>query len=155
LEERGLYRAGMLLNCKPDEQLTDEEQILYASPNCCGKHLLEAQPDFKAQRTAIQEVVEDSGHIFELYPKFHCECNFIERFWGTAKRRARVECDYKFMGLLSRVPMILDSIPIAMIRKFARKSWRYIDAYALGYKGLDAQAVVKTYKSHRRIGMND
>ena len=48
---------------------------------CCAKHLLAAQLDFMEQRTAIYEGVETAGHIFELYRKFHCECNWIERYW--------------------------------------------------------------------------
>ncbi|KAI9356641.1 hypothetical protein BD770DRAFT_389794, partial [Pilaira anomala] len=26
------------------------------------------------------------GHIFELYPRFHCETNLIERFWGRLRK---------------------------------------------------------------------
>ncbi|CAG8844546.1 5712_t:CDS:2, partial [Gigaspora margarita] len=44
--------------------------------------------DEKEQKTSIAEIVEAARHIFELYPKFHCECNFIECFWDAAKRIA-------------------------------------------------------------------
>ncbi|KAA8893425.1 hypothetical protein FN846DRAFT_529170 [Sphaerosporella brunnea] len=36
---------------------------------------LSAQPDFKGQRSRIEEVVEDAGHLVMFYPKFHCELN--------------------------------------------------------------------------------
>ena len=74
-QEQDPYRQGRpwRLYCKGEET---------ADIKCCARHLLAAQPDFRAQRTAIQETVGDAGHIFELYPKFHCECNWIERYWG-------------------------------------------------------------------------
>ncbi|OAD06485.1 hypothetical protein MUCCIDRAFT_107062 [Mucor lusitanicus CBS 277.49] len=61
---------------------------------CCARHFLATRPDFLEQRSALQEVVENAGHIFELYPKYHCECNWIEMYWGAAKREARLRCDY-------------------------------------------------------------
>ena len=80
------------------------------------------EPDFLEQKTSIAETVEAAGHIFELYPKFHCECNFIERFWGAAKRITRQQCDYSYTQLQRRVPEILDNIPLPMIRRFSRKA---------------------------------
>ena len=43
------------------------------------------QPDFQEQRSILEEAIIKAGHIFERYLKFHCECNFIERYWGFAK----------------------------------------------------------------------
>ena len=103
---------------------------------CCAKHLLAMQADFQGQKSALYEAVENSGHIFELYPKFHCECNWIERYWGAAnKREARVRCDYTFKGLKDNLPLFLDEIsPIdqepIIIRRFYNKAWRFIEAYS-------------------------
>ena len=33
----------------------------------------------------LQEIVEDAGHIVILYPKFHCELNWREHYWGCCK----------------------------------------------------------------------
>ena len=52
---------------------------------CCAVHILQDEPDFKAQKSALHEVLHAAGHIYELYPKFHCETNWIERYWGQAK----------------------------------------------------------------------
>ena len=37
------------------------------------------------QKSLIQETIEARGHKVIFYPKFHCELNFIEMFWGAAK----------------------------------------------------------------------
>ena len=92
-----------------------------------------------------------AGHIFTLYPKFHCECNFIERYWGAAKRTARQKCEYSFKSLCEKLPSFLDGVALAVIRRFARQAWRYIDAYRQGKAGKLAEFATTQYTSHRRI----
>lgn len=60
------------------------------------------------QRSSIEEVIANVGHLVEFFPKFHCECNFIERFWGEAKRIARMTCDYSFASFMKsiNIPLI-------------------------------------------------
>ena len=86
-----------------------------------------------------------------MYVKFHCECNFIEEYWGDVKRVGRERCDYSFAGLKESLPSLLDSVSLAAICKYDGKSWRYIDAYHKGLAGMEAERVVKKYRSHRRI----
>jgi hypothetical protein len=45
-------------------------------------------------RSRLQEIVEEAGHIFLLYPKFHCELNWIEYYWGRCKHFTRKHCNY-------------------------------------------------------------
>ncbi|KAI9492754.1 hypothetical protein BDB00DRAFT_873150 [Zychaea mexicana] len=71
---------------------------------CCGRHLLAAQPDSASQKTAPHEEVLAAGHLFALYPKFHCEC-----YWGAAKREARLKCEYTFKALQEHLHDFLDS----------------------------------------------
>ena len=77
LQERGLWQNKLCMQCKqcPDDGIT-----------CCAKQILQQQPDFKAQKSLVQEVIEAAGHICVILPKFHCELNFIEYFWGVVKR---------------------------------------------------------------------
>ena len=164
LEERGLwvdddpYRPGKKWRMDCTAEATNDNK-------CCAKHLLASQPDFREQKTALCEAIEDAGHIFELYPKFHCECNWIERYWGAAKRIARVNCDYSFRALRENLPGFLDSVsPInetpTTIRRFFGKAWRFIDAYSQNVPINDAFDLVekfssRKYASHRRIGIHD
>jgi hypothetical protein len=53
---------------------------------CCAKQILDLQLDFLAQRSLVQEVIEAVGHFCIFLPKFHCEFNFIELFWGGPSR---------------------------------------------------------------------
>ena len=124
LQERGLWTHNLRLQRKPE---TNRLQ------NRCARHVLEeAQPDFKYQEIALQLVLRVAGHTFTRHPKFHWECNFIERYWGAAKRTARQECDYSFNSLCQKFHGFLGRVPLAVIRRFARKAWRYIDAYRQG-----------------------
>jgi hypothetical protein len=99
------------------------------------------------------ETAEKEGMIFEMYPKFHCETNWIERVWAEAKRVAREQCDYSFASLKERVPRILAAIPLEHIRRYEGRAWRFIHAYA--HRGMDIRraewAVKQKYTSHRRL----
>ena len=112
------------------------------------------QPDFSEQRSLLEEAVIEAGHILEQYPKFHCECNSIERYWGFVKRETRQSCSYNYADLLRKVPETLVSVSVTIIRKFAHKSWRYMDAYDKGLEGRAAEWAVNKFKFHHRIPEN-
>ena len=52
---------------------------------CCFHHVLFTQPDFYAQKSELEEYITSRGHICDFYPKFPCELNFIEQYWGAVK----------------------------------------------------------------------
>lgn len=121
------------------------------------------QDDFKNQKSALEETVTSAGHIFELYPKYHCECNWIERYWGAAKKEARRECDYSFKSLDKNINAFLDSVCPAgetpsKIRRYFHKSFSYIEAYSQDKNADEAFAIVqkfsKIHKSHRKLRLN-
>lgn len=124
---------------------------------CCVKHFLESRPDFVAQKSALQETVEDAGHIFELYPKYHCECNWIEMYWGGAKREARLHCDYTFRSLEAKIPSFLDTAgDVKKIRRYFQRCMNYIEAYSRCVDGREVvedvyKFVSKSYLSHRKV----
>ena len=96
-----------------------------------GKSLLSQQPDFAEQREWLEETISESGLLIDYYPKYHCEFNHIEMFWGAAKAWCRARCTFNFKYFVSLVPQAISSVSLSKIRKFARKSYRYMDAYRI------------------------
>ncbi|KAG2743881.1 hypothetical protein P692DRAFT_201722673 [Suillus brevipes Sb2] len=120
--------------------------------NCCMRKMLANQQDFKAEKPYIQLIIKAAGHKCWFLPKFHCELNPIEMYWGWVKTRFRSAADGTFLTAKRIVPELLDACPIKTIRAFYRKSWRYMDAYRKGLNARQAEFAVKKYKSHRRCG---
>lgn len=122
-----------------------------------ARQLLSEQPDFQSQRDWLTETVHNAGSGLNIifYPKFHCEFNFIEMYWGYCKKFTRANCDYSFQGLVNILPKTLNSVPLSSIRKFARKSWRYMDAYREKNGQFltmhQVEFAVRKYKSHRSV----
>jgi len=63
-------------------------------------------------KSLVQEVIEAAGHICIFLPKFHCELNFIEFFWGAMKKYLREHCDYTYSGLQKNIPDALKSVDV-------------------------------------------
>ena len=145
LEERGLWQEKMVLECSSKKGGCDQ------SGTCCGRAVLRNQPDFKAQKCWLEEIVASAGHESIFFPKFHCELNFIERVWSVAKGRARRECDYTFDALQELVPRIMEEIDVVSVRKMAQRCYRYMDAYRYGLSPKLAEYAVSKYTSHRCI----
>ena len=148
LQERNLWVDGLLMKCR------DKCQV--GSGKCCAKRLLEVQPDFQEQRSLVWEVIEAAGHLCIFLPKFHCELNFIEYFWGAMKKYLRDHCDYTFATLQENLPKALESVAVETIRKWEHRMWRWLEAYDDGLAAREAQRHVqmfssRKYKSHRRV----
>jgi hypothetical protein len=138
LLDRGLWREGIKLDQ--------------------ARELLNNEPDFIEQsRTPwLKEIVTKANHMFIFFPKFHPEFNFIERYWGLAKRYARSKCSYSFKELEKIVPESILSISLTNIRRFYNHSWRYIEAYHTGnLQPHQVEWAMKKYTSHRRIRETD
>lgn len=151
LKERGLWRDSLIGTCqvcKENRKTTND------SPNCCMTRILELQKDFASQKSVLEEIAEEEGQLIIFYPKFHCELNFIEMYWAAVKRFTRAYCNYTFKGLEKTIPLALKSVGVEKIQRFARKSFRYMDAYRKGMDGALADIQVRKYRSHRRIPSN-
>ena len=133
MKERGIWRRGM--------KLKD------------AKKLLKQQGDFIEQASIpwLREIAIAAGHIQTFFPKFHPELNFIERYWGMAKRYARARCGYTFEELKHIVPEALGSVSLITIRRMHNHCLRYVEAYAQStLLPHQVEWAVRKYSSHRR-----
>ena len=115
IQERGLWPApglpGLPAECSgfkcPEGQT-----------NCCCRRLLFNQNDFISQKSQLEEAIENCGHICDFYPKYHCELNFIEQYWGAAKLRFRSAGHASTMSQLEKtVKKCLDDVELEQIRQ--------------------------------------
>jgi len=51
----------------------------------CVTGTLSQQQDFLDEKPLIQTYIEEQGHICMFLPKFHCELDPIEMYWGWDK----------------------------------------------------------------------
>eukprot|EP00474_Spongospora_subterranea_P004659 CRZ05117.1 hypothetical protein [Spongospora subterranea] len=113
--------------------------------------LLSQQTDFLAQ----QEWLEDGSGLIIFYPKFHPEFNWIEMFWGATKKYTRKHCTYSFKDLEKVIPVALKKTSLATMRRFARKSFRYMDAYreknGRFLTNRQVEYAMKKYRGHRTV----
>jgi hypothetical protein len=76
------------------------------------------QPDFLDQKPLLQEFIERCSHLCDFYPKYHCEPNFIEQYWGAAKLHFRVVgCATMIEEMEQKVVACLDDVPLLQIRR--------------------------------------
>ncbi|KIJ44951.1 hypothetical protein M422DRAFT_251574 [Sphaerobolus stellatus SS14] len=149
IRECGLWPAnGLNAQCesfKCEEGCTD----------CCCRRLLFMQPDFVNQKSALEELVTRRGHICDFYPKFHCELNFIEQYWGAAKLRYWSSPHTKnIMEMEANVLTSLADIPLQQIRRYAGRSAKFMDAYIKGLNGAQAAWAARKYHGHRVLPEN-
>ena len=70
-----------------------------ATKLCCCHNILLNQSDFLEQSTALEEILEERGHICWMLPKMHPKLNPIDSYWGAMKVFLGHNCDYSLKGL--------------------------------------------------------
>lgn len=151
LEERGIPAGQLKLKAQCDKSFScrNASRPAGSAPCCCRKALYD-QPDFRNQKSRLEELAEKRGYRVLFYPKFHCELNFIEQVWGYSKRIYRMQPEStKDEDLERNVLMALESVPLISIRRFANRSLRFMDAYQKGLNGSQAAWASKKYRGHR------
>ena len=103
---------------------------------------------------AAGQLITRLGHKCLFYPKFHCELNCIEFFWGAVKRYTRENCNYSFAELEATVLAGLESVSLRTIQRLANRSRRWIGSYINGLNDKQKEFVERQEKSHRR-GMEE
>ncbi|KAF7369510.1 hypothetical protein MVEN_00280800 [Mycena venus] len=149
LTERGLRKEAKLnaqckgFKCAP------------GATSCCCRRVLYNQPDFKTEKSLLEKACEARGFRAMFLPKFHCELNFLEQCWGASKRVYRMNpVSSKEEDLERNVIAALDSISLNVMRKYANRSLRFMDAYRHGLNGKWAAYVTKEYRGHRVLPHN-
>jgi hypothetical protein len=112
IRKRGLWpEAGLPVECAGPKRPVGQA-------SCCCRHILYTQADFASQKPLLQEHIESRGHLCDFYPKYHCELNFIEQYWGAAKLRFRVAGRARTLEEMQRKMLgCLDDIPLEQIRR--------------------------------------
>ncbi|KIL56227.1 hypothetical protein M378DRAFT_50672, partial [Amanita muscaria Koide BX008] len=143
LGERGFNVSGLKAKCSP--------VCPFESQNCCMAWLLSQQDDFINQPSMLETLLKASGHECIFLPKFHCELNPIEMYWGWCKYRYREEGKKTFQDAKNAAIKYLNACPLDVIRRFINRSWRFMSAYRLGLTGKAADWVVQKQKQHRQV----
>jgi len=120
---------------------------------CCARRILSLQPDFPNQRGKLQEVLEAQGYSIAFYPKFHCELNWIEYYWGHAKRYARNNCDYNIESQGRVIWEALADVQNSTIAGLYARCQRFITAYRTGIPY--ASREFQLFTLHRRVQVHD
>jgi transposase len=118
LQERGLWRDDLLKKCVKEKGVKSPDHACGDQTNCCATSILSNQPDFLEQEPQIMQIIKDAGHLCIFLPKYHCELNIIEFFWGATKRYTRENCDYSFESLKTNVPKGKALVKLATIRRW-------------------------------------
>jgi hypothetical protein len=117
LAEHGLWREGLRSQCETSFTACEDKT------DCCCRRILFNQPDFINQKSCLEELVESRGHLCDFYPKFHCELNFIEQYWGAAKFRYRATPPTKnIQSMENSMKQCLDDVPLIQMQRLVGKS---------------------------------
>ena len=119
--------------------------------DCCYARILHNQRDFKEQKSALETIVLSKGHSAIFLPKFRCECNPIEMYWGYSKYLYRQVQKGSLEQAETEVVKALRGVGLDKIKRYINRSYRFMDAYRHGLVGDAALWAVKKQKSHRRI----
>ncbi|KII89329.1 hypothetical protein PLICRDRAFT_110047 [Plicaturopsis crispa FD-325 SS-3] len=144
LEERGFIKEARLnAGCR-------NFKCPKGATACCCRRVLYNQPDFVNEKSILEYLCEPEGFRVLFLPKFHCELNFIEQCWGAAKRTYRLNpTSSKEADLLTNLVNCLATVSVEVMRKYARRSLRFMDAYRIGLDGQKAAWAAKKYSGHR------
>ncbi|KAF8303445.1 hypothetical protein DL93DRAFT_2066830, partial [Clavulina sp. PMI_390] len=122
-----------------------------SSQGCCMARILSQQDDFANQVSMLESIITKAGHLCLFLPKFHCDLNPIEMYWGYSKYRYRQVVKPNFEAAKIAAFEALDSCPKDTIRRFINRTWRMASAYRQGLTGKAAEWAVKKQRSHRSV----
>lgn len=77
----------------------------------------------------LETLIKKAGHECIFLPKFHCELNPIEMYWGWVKYHYREVPKKNFAEAKDVALRYLNACPADVIRRFINRSWRFMSAY--------------------------
>ncbi|OAX33907.1 hypothetical protein K503DRAFT_869249 [Rhizopogon vinicolor AM-OR11-026] len=122
----------------------------WESTNCCMAHLLSQQEDFMNQPSMLETLIKKAGYECIFLPKFHCELNTIEMYWGWCKYRYREVPKKTFEDAKRCAEEQFDACPTEVIRRFIKRSWSFMSAYRLGHRKSTGMGSAEA-KEHRQV----
>jgi len=121
---------------------------------CCLELPLSEQDDFREQQNATRSSSFRGATTASSSPS-HPELNFIERYWSRVKWYTRQHSDGTVAWLKATATAAMKSeggcCDLTTIRRYARTSWRWVDAYRRGLDGVLASWAVRQSKCHRCV----
>jgi len=122
LEEWGLF--WLQDNGKPLNRECKDFKCAEGAMDCCCHHILFNQLDFTCVKSHLEEVIMACGHLCNFYPKFHCELNYIEQYWGAVKLLYRSRSQLKKMDEMEKqVVACLNDIPLLQIQRYGFRNY--------------------------------
>lgn len=117
LKERGYQTDGIHSKCSP---VCPAE----TSQDCCLARMLSRQEDVRSQISMLEAAITCRGHLCIFLPKFHCELNPIEMYWGQTKRKYRDSQESKltFAHQRALVEKCLDDYSLETLRKYINRA---------------------------------
>jgi hypothetical protein len=144
IRERGLWpEKGMNAQC-------DGFKCVAGKTDCCCRRLLFTQPDFVAQKSHLEELITSRSHICDFYPKYHCELNFIEQYWGAAKlcyRNSPKTMDINEME--ANMKACLDNVPLVQIKRCVTLSFYFTSLIFHLSRGMQIDQLALSMHMHR------
>jgi hypothetical protein len=152
---RSALVAGYLAHCSNNKCPPEH---LHPNHDCCAATFLSWQPDFRAQKCAVAEAIDEyskkhgTHHEVDFLPKFHRELNPIERVWAALKLYLRKLQPGTAAKLREAMPAAMSAaINHDAWGRYFRKSFRIASAYRRGCSFALAEFAARKYKSQRAI----
>jgi hypothetical protein len=134
-----------------DSDIEEEVEVLKEGSKKWFVHHISQIPAFKQEMSKLGELVRNRGHILRFIPKYHCEMNCIELYWGRSKMWVRKHTDGTFYWLTTQgiwESLEENNIPLRLRQRFARKQREFVRAYAQeGVTSRNVDAVRESFKA--------
>jgi len=130
LSEWGLFHPGLSGKCQKCEDDKDD---------CCKSRSLQFRQISENRSLSFRKLSRLQVICAFFLPKFHCELNFIEFFWGSMKKYLHDNCDFTFNPLKDNMPKALALVQLKTTCLWEHHMQRWMEAYCSGLGTTEAQ----------------